>query len=237
MNINIIVCDDDNNSLRLNCYYIERLVSRLNVDANVISFNNGANVLEFAGIIDIAFLDIGLNDMSGIILAANLLKKNPRIITVFITGHREFAYEAFNVEAFGFLVKPYDPERLERIFRKAILQFNNMRIMLHNAPLVITEDNIKKKINQCNILYIERVHSQSVIITKSYKHYVYETITSLANRLEENFIQINQGIIINMDETSDLNGRHAIMKTGEIFPVGRTYSKLARKKYLEHPRL
>lgn len=237
MSINIIICDDDINSLRLNCYYIEKLVNKFSVDANVKSFSNGENVLEFEGIIDIAFLDIGLTDINGIMLAAKLMKKNPRVITIFITGHRELAYEAFNVEAFSFLVKPYDPERLERIFRKAILQYNNMNISMQNTPLIITEDNIKKKINQCSILYIERVHSQSVIITKSSKHCVYETITSLANRLEENFVQISQGIIINMDETYDLNGRQAIMKTGEIFSVGRTYSKIARKKYLEYPRL
>lgn len=87
------------------------------------------------------------------------------------------------------------------------------------------------------ILYIERIDSQSVIVTRNSKHYVYETITSLSERLENNFIRINQGNIVNLAEVSQLKKRQITMKTGEVFTIGRTYAKEVKNRYLEYPQI
>ncbi len=239
MKINIVVCDDENIALKIDCTYIEELAKKYRVDANITGFLSGEKVLEYLehNDIDIAFLDIDLKGMNGIAVASKILKKNSRVITIFVTAHREFALEAFSVEAFSYLVKPIDPERMERIFKKAILQVNDINNRLQRVPLIITEDNIKRKISQTSIQYIERIGSQSIIVTRTAKHSVYETITSLINRLEENFLQINQGIIVNLEEVAFIKGHQVLMKTGEEFSVGRTYSKDVKKRYLEYPRV
>jgi DNA-binding LytR/AlgR family response regulator len=108
---------------------------------------------------------------------------------------------------------------------------------MQHLPLIITEDNIKKKISQMNIRFIQRVHTKSMIVTNTAMHYVYETITSLSDRLEDNFVQISQSVIINLDETKDLQVNQAVMKSGEVFTIGRSYIKKAKKKYLEYPRV
>jgi len=237
MKLTIAICDDESMSLKINCIYIEELAKKYRVDAHVVGFTSGEAVLEFMEKedIDIVFMDIDLKGMNGIQTASMILRKNPRIITIFITGHREFAYDAFTVEAFSFIVKPIDPERLERIFKKAVLQVNDLAHRKQRTPLIITEDNLKKKINQASILYIERIDTQSVIVTNSGKHFVYETITSLAERLEKYFLRINQGIIVNLSEVAELSQHELTMKTSEIFPIGRTYSKEVKKRYLEYP--
>ncbi len=239
MKINIAICDDENIALRINYTYIEELVKKYRINANVIGFLRGEKLVEYMekNTIDIAFLDIDLKSMNGIAIASRLLRKNPKVITIFISGHREYAFDAFAVEAFGYLPKPIDSERLERLFKKAIIQVNYISRRAQASPLIITVNNIKKKINQSSILYIERKKTQSIIITKTGWHYVYETITSLASRLERNFVQINQGVIVNMDELASIEGNRAIMKKGEVFTVGRTYSKNAKKNYLEYPGL
>ena len=242
MRINIIVCDDESITLKINCTYIEELAKKYRVDANVIGFPDGDKVLNFmeSNQIDIAFLDIDLKNSkvgNGIALAAKLYKKNPRVITIFVTGHREFAYDAFMVEAFSYLTKPVDQERLERIFKKAVVHITNVNSRLQRVPLLITESKVKRKINQSSILYIERVNSQSIIVTKAANYSVYETITSLSERLEENFVQINQSIIVNLEEVAQIQNYIVTMKTGEIFSVGRTYRKAVKTRYLEYPRV
>lgn len=234
----IIVCDDESIALKINCTYIEELVKKYRVNASVTGFLSAEKVIEYmeTNEIDVAFLDIDLKGMSGLAVASRIFKKYPRVITIFVTAHREYAYDAFTVEAFSYLTKPIDQERLERIFKKAVIQFNDIHNRLQRVPLIITEDNIKRKISQSSILFIERINSQSIIITKSAKHAVYETITSLAGRLEENFLQINQGIIVNLEEVELIMGNGVTMKNGEIFTIGRTYSKDVKRKYLEYPR-
>lgn len=237
MKVTIAVCDDENLPLRINCTYIEELAKKYKVDAQITAFTTGEEVLRFMEkqTIDIVFMDVDLKGMNGIQAAARMLMKNPRILTIFITGYREFAYDAFTVEAFSFLVKPIDPQRLERIFKKAILQVNDLNNRRQRVPLIITEDNLKKKINQANILYIERNDTQSVIVTTTSRHFVYESITSLAERLEKHFLRINQGTIVNLSKVAQLKHHELQMKTGEVFPVGRTYIREVKKSYLEYP--
>lgn len=239
MKLNIAVCDDESITLKINCTYVEELSKKYKVDANVISFNSGEALLEYMADenVDIALLDIDMKGMNGIRTANMMGKKNPKVIIIFITGHKEYAYDAFTVEAFSFLAKPIDPERLERIFKKAILQVNDLNNRKLRSPLIITEDNIKKKINQSIILYIERMESRSIIVTKIARHNVYETITSLESRLEDNFIRINQGIIVNLTEIAAVQGNQVMMKSGESFPIGRTYVKQFKKTYLSYPQV
>jgi len=238
MKINIVVCDDENIALRITCTYIEELSKKYRIDANIIGFLSGEKLLEYVdnSVIDIAFLDIDLKGIDGISLAAKLLRKNPKIATIFVTSHREFAYDAFKVEAFSYLTKPIDQDRLDRIFKKAILHVNDMYNRMQRVPLVITEGNVKRKINQSCIVYIERISSQSIIVTKTGNHSVYESITSLGGRLEMNFLQINQGIIVNLDEVACIEGNNVMMKNGKIFPIGRTFCKEAKRIYLEYPK-
>lgn len=239
MQVTIAVCDDESLPLRINCTYIEELAKKYKVDAQIIAFSTGEDVLRFMEnkTIDIVFMDVDLKGLNGIQTAARMLRKNPKILTIFVTGYREFAYDAFTVEAFSFLMKPIDPLRLERIFKKAILQVDDLNNRRQRMPLIITEDNLKKKINQANILYIERNDTQSVIVTTSARYCVYESITSLAERLEKQFLRINQGTIVNLSKVAQLNRSEIVMKTGEIFPVGRTYIREVKKRYLEYPQI
>ncbi len=236
MRLNIAICDDENITLKINCTYIKELAKKYRVDASINGFNSGETVLEYAQKeeLDILFMDIDMKGMNGIQTAARVMKKHPQAIIIFITGHREFAYDAFTVEAFSFIVKPIDPERLERIFKKAILQVNDLNYRKQRTPLIITEDNIKKKINQGIILYIERSDTQSMIVTRQSKHLVYETITSLAERLEDNFVRISQGVVVNLSEVVQIQLNQVVMRTGERFNIGRTYSKEFKKRYLEN---
>jgi DNA-binding LytR/AlgR family response regulator len=240
MKLTIAVCDDENITLKINCTYIKELSQKYKVDANVIGFSSGDDLLDYMEHnedIDMAFLDVDMRGMNGIQTAGMMVRKNPRTVIIFITGHKEFAYDAFTVEAFSFLVKPIDPERLDRIYKKAVLQVSDLMNRRLRSSLIITEDNIKKKINQSAILYIERIEARSVIVTKTTSHGVYESITSLENRLEDNFLRINQGIIVNLNEVAGVQGTQVTMKAGEIFPIGRTYLKQVKKSYLNYPQV
>ncbi len=240
MKLTIAVCEDDNITLKVNCTFMEELTKKYKVDANILGFGSGEDLLEYMERnedIDMAFLDVDMKGINGIQTAGMMIRKNPRTVIIFITGHREFAYDAFTVEAFSFLVKPIDPERLDRIFKKAVLQVNDLMNRKLRSSLIITEDNIKKKLNQSAILYIERLDARSVIVTKTARHYIYETITSLESRLEDNFLRINQGIIVNLNEVAGVRGTQMTMKTGEIFPIGRTYHKQVKMRYLSYPQV
>jgi len=229
----IALCEDDAMVLKINVTYILKLKKKYCLDIQVAHFTNGMDLLEYSkdNSIDIAFLDIGMKPVNGIDIAKRLLEAFPNIATIFITGHKEFALDAYQVEAMGYIPKPIDPAWLERVFVKAIKQVNAVKVKRSVTPLVIVEDNQKKKVRQLDIRFIEKDQAQSILYMKKSTHAIYESITSIIKRLEPNFIRINQSTIVNLDYVSELRNHEIKMKTGESFVIGRTYIKNVKELY------
>jgi DNA-binding LytR/AlgR family response regulator len=69
---------------------------------------------------DLCILDIEMPGISGIQLAA-LLKGKP---VIFTTAYRDYATDAFDLDAIDYVIKPVKPERLQQAVNKAILRIN-----------------------------------------------------------------------------------------------------------------
>ncbi|WP_071392829.1 LytR/AlgR family response regulator transcription factor [Bacillus tuaregi] len=83
-------------------------------------FEDGLDVLKFLQEheTDAIFLDINIPSFNGMLLANNisLFEKKPFII--FTTAYKEHAVEAFELEAFDYILKPYDEKRIAAMLHK-----------------------------------------------------------------------------------------------------------------------
>ncbi|UUR09222.1 LytR/AlgR family response regulator transcription factor [Sphingomonas glaciei] len=68
---------------------------------------------------DLLLLDIAMPGMDGIDVARELGRSAGRPAVIFVTAFDQFAVSAFEVEAVDYLVKPVDPQRLERALERA----------------------------------------------------------------------------------------------------------------------
>ncbi|MCD2493256.1 response regulator [Lacrimispora sp. NSJ-141] len=102
-----IIVDDEIRAVRL----LATLLSSIEEVEIAAEFNNSYEALEyiqnFRGEIDILFLDVEMPGLDGISMAGELMKMPdpPRI--VFVTGYAKYAYEAWEVEAVDYILKPY----------------------------------------------------------------------------------------------------------------------------------
>lgn len=64
--------------------------------------------------IDIAFLDIEMPILTGIELAKKLKKINPLINIIFVTAYDNYALDAYNIHASGYIMKPANEQKVER---------------------------------------------------------------------------------------------------------------------------
>lgn len=69
---------------------------------------------------DLVFLDIEMPEMNGLELAARLLELQEDIEVVFVTAYREYALEAFGVNALDYLLKPVVPDLLHRTIDRVL---------------------------------------------------------------------------------------------------------------------
>lgn len=110
--MNILAVDDEIIALRL----MERTIKEVMPDENIYSFNKAKEALELAGRehIDIAFLDIQMGNIDGLSMAKQLMEYNSKINIIFCTGYSEYALEALDMYASGYLLKPITTEMVKK---------------------------------------------------------------------------------------------------------------------------
>ena len=69
--------------------------------------------------IDVALLDVEMPHMNGIELAKKLKETDPTIRIVFVTAYEQYALEALEVRAVGYLLKPYTKADIEKELKNA----------------------------------------------------------------------------------------------------------------------
>ena len=76
--------------------------------AEVAKFSVCEDALEYVknNPVDVAFLDINMRGMGGLVLAEKIISLCPTCKIVFCTGHEEYAIQAFKLHASGYLMKP-----------------------------------------------------------------------------------------------------------------------------------
>ena len=81
----------------------------------VTKFSDCEEALAFAtsNFVDVAFLDINMRGMGGLVLAEKILAVRPNCKIVFCTGYEEYAIPAFKLHASGYLMKPISAEDVQ----------------------------------------------------------------------------------------------------------------------------
>lgn len=113
--MNIIVVDDEYHALKNLSSAISEAIPE---DAllSIYTFNEPQQALRLAEEkqIDIAFLDIEMCDMNGLMLAKRLKEIHDQTNIVFVTAHVEYASDAFGLHASGYVCKPVGAEDIKK---------------------------------------------------------------------------------------------------------------------------
>lgn len=85
---------------------IENILDKLGTEFSLKRFFDGRELLKCVESSDIVFPDIKMPEINGMELAGQMRENGRGSIIVFVTSAREYVYEAYDVEAFHFLLKP-----------------------------------------------------------------------------------------------------------------------------------
>jgi two-component SAPR family response regulator len=114
----IIVVDDEPSNIG----EIKDMIQRTGRSIDATYYTNPIEALEITKNeeFDVALLDIQMPLMNGLELAERILKYISNIKVVFITAYNYYATEAFDVNAFDYLLKPLRYERFEKVLNKIL---------------------------------------------------------------------------------------------------------------------
>ncbi len=84
---------------------------------------------------DILFLDIEMGEMNGIELASKFANFVHLIDIVFVTAYEHYALEAFTVQAFDYILKPIEKERLMKTIERISLRRKQFQLKADVHPI------------------------------------------------------------------------------------------------------
>lgn len=219
---NCIIIDDEEHAIEGLKKYIEA-VPQLNLVNSYVDPVHALNELNGVEGIDLVLLDIDMPGVNGLDLAKIIRHKTQKL--VFTTGHSQYAYEAFEVEADAYLLKPYNLAKFLATIMKLFPSDANSHPTTEEAYFYAKnrEDNLKlTKVNYADICSVEsqqnyiKIHLvHSLVIT-------YMSLTEMGKMLikRPNFLQVQRSFIVNMDQVLTIDGNLLQMKSGPAITVG-----------------
>ncbi len=184
---------------------------------------------------DLLFLDIDMPKMSGLDAAYQLTQKGYEGTFCFVTSKVQYALEAFNVEAIGYLVKPAQYVNVKRMLEKAMIQirYTYDRKEAEKRYIDITYRNEKITVDTENILYLEKRRNQCVIHLEDRELVCYEPLKQLYARMDQNkFCYAHQGFVVNFDKIIDVLPAVIVLGEGREIPVSRKYQPGLRERHM-----
>lgn len=118
--MNIVICDDLFQEAQNTATFIQNYYQKKGLPLPQITVVQNGTQLRQVDNIDLLFLDIELAEESGIDLAAELNKKNPKTMIIFVSSYPFYVTDTYTVEAAQFFVKPLNKEIFEKEFSRIL---------------------------------------------------------------------------------------------------------------------
>lgn len=221
------ICDDEMTAVSQIENIVTDYLERVKKEATVLLFQNGKELLEHVEELNVLFLDIEMPKLDGIDVGKIICKRNANCKMIMETSHLERFKEAFKIDAFRFVTKPFSNNEIEEALQDAL------DIMIGMDCIELYENRTLHKIQQKDIKYLKAYGGfiEAKVGNRSLRREI--SLSKLEELLDRNiFYRINREILVNMFHIDGY--KDGIIKVGtQIFKVARRRKKEFEKVFIE----
>ena len=150
---------------------------------------------------DVIFLDINMPKLDGMALGKIISHFPKRPFIIFITAHKNYAVDAFEIGVFDYILKPYSEERIVSALKK-IESLDKKSI---NKKITLWKDNKMMVRNIIDISYCEAKERETLIYIKGMQYNINCSISEFYKKLpKEFFFRSHRSYIINIDKIVEI---------------------------------
>lgn len=226
MPINCVIIDDEPLAVELLKAYTLRFPELLVVK----TFTDAVEALEYlqTSATDMLFVDINMPDISGLELVRHL-SVTPMI--VFTTAYKQFAVDAYDLDALDYLLKPIEQDRFAKAVQKAVeyYGYKHASAKAHMDVLYVRSEYQLVKINVGQIEYIESAEDYVKIhLTAGRPVMTLMTLKGILEKLPpQQFRRVHRSYIIPVLKIISINNRKIKLSGAEI-PIGDNYLEIVQ---------
>lgn len=229
--IKVAICDDEPLMVQelaghLTSYMREKQITAYSVS----SFSNGRALLEGGGF-DVIFLDIQMESPDGMETAKLRRRREDHSLVVFVTVLKECVFDAFQVEAYDYLIKPLDSARFHRTMDR-VLRFLERRT---------AKDLVIQRGTGCEVVLLSDIVYCEVLGRKIYLHKsdgtvsdYYDKLEGLERRMDGRFFKCHRSYLVNLDYVRGCRDGQVLLSQGERIPASRLRERELTQALLRH---
>ncbi len=214
--IKIAICDDEAN---IRAYLIS-LIRAQSCPCEIVEYASADDCLADTQEIDLLFLDIELTTdrpgLDGMALAGQIRERTTgtQPVIIFVTGYERYVFDAFDVGAFQYLLKPVDEEKFAKVFSRAVAQIGTAREK-PGRVLTLQSANTSKTVPLDSIYYIESSNHKVELHLKNGEFVCYAKIGDLELELQDQFFRIHKGYLVNLSYVAGYSKTEVTLTNGE----------------------
>jgi DNA-binding LytR/AlgR family response regulator len=222
--VNIAVCDDSKEYVKIVKDVISRIMSANNIAYSISTFTAGINLVEVykRKPFDIIFLDMEMPETDGIKTGLLIRELSDKPIIFYLTSHKEYAYESYQVKAKNYLLKPIQCEVLEKELLQTIEELNaplkfldikDIDGIIHHLPIHQITHILRKK--EDRKLHIYTLNKEEIIIV--------QTLKSIENSLSccSSFKKSSKSCLVNINNIRAIHKNMIVFSNDETEEASR----------------
>lgn len=228
----IAICDDkmilhDDLKAHLEEYSIKKNLVIVYDD-----YTSGADLVASNIEYDLIFMDYQMQGLDGLETARRIRKKNIKTPIIFLTSFPNIVFDTFEVNAYRFLIKPIDDEKL----------FSAMNDFLQSLSdsnyLVIKTDSDNKRINIDDIVYVEAADKYCYIRTVSDNILYKKTLSEIEKQLpQDKFFRSHRTYLVGLKHivshtSTDMlfdNNERALISNLKLTPFKKAFTNYVKR--------
>jgi DNA-binding LytR/AlgR family response regulator len=162
---------------------------------------SAAEALRFDGAYDVLFVDVEMPGATGLETAPHVHERRDPPAVVFVTAHEQYAVDAFAVEAFDYLLKPVDPDRLARVVERLRERTLENAAPVEKVPVVAGGGS--ELLDYDQIHYIQADGDYSRVHTYDRSYLSTASLGELEERLgSARFARIHRSYLVNLGKVA-----------------------------------
>jgi DNA-binding LytR/AlgR family response regulator len=190
---------------------------------------------------DLVLLDVRMPGLGGLELARILTRFSEPPIVVFVTADESYALQAFDVGAAGYLLKPLDSKRLDRILRRAAAAVGGEAAVTDFDTVAVESAGCTTMLSRQEITWVEaagdyvRLH-----LREGTSHLFRAPISTLEQQwTDHGFVRIHRSYLVSVRDIRELRTEAAhtsVTVGGHRLPVSRRHLREMRDRVVRDAR-
>ena len=229
--LHIAVCDDRIYDLSEIISMTSQILQEENIDFTIIEYTSSVSLLadmQSGKRFGLLLLDVMMDDLDGMQLAAELRRQGNKIQIVFISCNREMAMDGYEVSAARYLAKPLNPLKL----KEALLYC--YRTQQVKKEILLPTDKGMLRTPLSDIQYVEAFDRSTKIVLKDKTLEIRLKFSDMEVMFPKNdFLRCHRAFLVNLRCVTFVHQYEFVLQSGLTVPIGQARYTEVKNKFAD----